>query len=588
MCDTSTQLSGTPDVSGARQSDEVQRLRDGVPDRVVVQIRSGLISGVVEPLPNGQQYYAFRGIPYARPPIGKLRFQPPEPLDKLPSEVLDCSNDGPGCYSVHNDLPNDRMSEDCLNLNVYTSTIHEEGAACNPMPVMVWIHGGGFVEGSAQSTMYCPKYLVQEGVIVVTVNYRLGPLGFLCLPSVGIRGNMGLKDQRMSFRWVSENIQRFGGDPDNVTIFGQSAGAVSVQLHYLSEASRKYFHKAIAQSGTAFNQWVMQKNPEGRARKLAEVLGCKFSENDELVHETLMNASPKDLADFQYQVMTPEERLVLVNFPFTPVVEDPAFNSEHPVLTDDPLKLIAKRFAKDIPIIMGITNEEGVGLASHVLRSIDMYQTNISQQMLPFTLNIKSELEREDAVHSIQKYFFDDKKLSVDTVQPMIQILGDNANKFAGYLAAELHFRHQSTPLYFYIFSYMSELNKLRELNKTPANLPGACHGDDLCYLFESSFFSTETIESSGKAYKFRQTMCQLWTNFAKFGNPTPDEDTLGFCWPAVNETKTSLKDFELIAVELIEEPKIIKNPFAARFNFWKSLFTRYNEGHLMPTFRKY
>lgn len=111
---------------------------------------------------------------------------------------------------------------------------------------MVWIHGGGFVSGSAQSTMYNPKHLVQEGVIVVTVNYRLGPLGFLCLPSVGIYGNMGLKDQRMAFRWVSENIATFGGNPKNVTIFGQSAGGASVHLHYLSEKSRKYFHKVIA------------------------------------------------------------------------------------------------------------------------------------------------------------------------------------------------------------------------------------------------------------------------------------------------------------------------------------------------------
>lgn len=103
---------------------------------------------------------------------------------------------------------------------------------------MVWIHGGGFVSGSAQSTMYNPKHLVQEGVIVVTVNYRLGPLGFLCLPSAGIYGNMGLKDQRMAFRWVSENIATFGGDAKNVTIFGQSAGGASVHLHYLSEKSR--------------------------------------------------------------------------------------------------------------------------------------------------------------------------------------------------------------------------------------------------------------------------------------------------------------------------------------------------------------
>lgn len=165
--------------------------------------------------------------------------QPPQHLEKLPSGIFNCSQDGPGCFTVDNYLPNDRMSESCLNLNVYTPALPDHSGKPNSkLPVMVWIHGGGFVGGSAQSSMYNPKYLVQEEVVVVTVNYRLGPLGFLCLPSVGIYGNMGLKDQRMAFRWVRENISCFGGDPNNVTIFGQSAGAASVHLHYLSEPSR--------------------------------------------------------------------------------------------------------------------------------------------------------------------------------------------------------------------------------------------------------------------------------------------------------------------------------------------------------------
>lgn len=140
---------------------------------------------------------------------------------------------------MDNYLPNDQMSEDCLHLNVFTPSLPSEPPSETPqLPVMVWFHGGGFVTGSAQSSMYGAKHLVQEGVVVVTVNYRLGPLGFLCLPDVGIHGNMGLKDQRMSLAWVRENIKGFGGNPDNVTIFGQSAGGSSVHLHYLSENSR--------------------------------------------------------------------------------------------------------------------------------------------------------------------------------------------------------------------------------------------------------------------------------------------------------------------------------------------------------------
>ncbi|XP_058463055.1 venom carboxylesterase-6-like [Malaya genurostris] len=584
MSDTRKQLNETTDASYANNTSDIAAdwSDNDVPPRAVVKIAPGLVSGVIEQLPNGAQCYCFRGIPYGKPPIGKLRFQAPQPLDKFPTEIIDCSKDRPGCYSVDNYLPNDRMSEDCLNLNVYTSNISIKNDA---MPVMIWIHGGGFVGGSAQSSMYCPIHLVQEGVVVVTVNYRLGPLGFLCMPAVGIHGNMGLKDQRMSFCWVSKHIRQFGGDPSNVTIFGHSAGAASVHFHYLSETSRNYFHKAIAQSGTVFNQWVLQKNPDGRARKLATLLGCKSSDNDRMVYETLMNATPQNLTDLQYQVFTDEERLVLVNFPFTPVIEVHGLNAEDPVVTDNPLKLIQKRFTTDIPFIMGITNEEGVGLANQVLESLAVYQNNLGQHIIPTTLNIKNDLDREEALHSIKRYFFDDAELSTETMESMLQILGDNINKFAGYLAAELHFIHQSSPLYFYVFSYMSELNKLRELARTPSNLPGVAHGDDLCYLFSSSFFSTESIDPAGQACKFRQTMCKLWTNFAKSGNPTPNNDILGFRWPTINGTEGTKPNFELLAVELNDASKIINNPFEGRFNFWKALFTRYNECHLKPTF---
>ncbi|EDS30392.1 bile salt-activated lipase [Culex quinquefasciatus] len=435
-------------------------------ERVLAEIGPGKLLGVVERLPSGAVYFVFKGIPYAKAPVGELRFQPPQLLPQLPFSPLDCAQDAPECFTVDNYLPNDQMSEDCLHLNVFTPSLPSKPPSETPqLPVMVWFHGGGFVTGSAQSSMYGAKHLVQEGVVVVTVNYRLGPLGFLCLPDVGIHGNMGLKDQRMSLAWVRENIKGFGGNPDNVTIFGQSAGGSSVHLHYLSENSRPLFHKAIAQSGTAFNQWVLQKDPDGRARRLAKLLGCKDENNDALVYDCLLTASPKKITDLQYQVMTSEERSVVVNFPFN-------------------TQLIKKKLPKSIPIMMGIMSEEGVALASHVLSSLDLYKQTLETQLLPFALDVADEKISKDAFSSIKKFFFKEQALSIETVPNLVQVLGDNANKFAGYLSAELHNLHQSSPLYFYIFSYMSELNKLRELSQAPASCPGAAHGDDLCYLF--------------------------------------------------------------------------------------------------------
>uniref|UniRef100_A0A8D8C2P0 carboxylesterase n=1 Tax=Culex pipiens TaxID=7175 RepID=A0A8D8C2P0_CULPI len=139
---------------------------------------------------------------------------------------------------------------------------------------------------------------------------------------------------------------------------------------------------------------------------------------------------------------------------------------------------------------------------------------------------------------------------------------------------------HFSSPLYFYIFSYMSELNKLRELSQAPASCPGAAHGDDLCYLFSSSFFNTDNTSKSSPARAYRTTMCKLWTNFAKLGTPTPD-NSLGFRWSSVQEAVGLNGQFELHALDLNDRPTMVANPFAERFNFWKALFQQYNGSHL-------
>ena len=220
--------------------------------------------------------------------------------------------------------------------------------------------------------------------------------------------------------------------------------------------------------------------------------------------DTLMNASPKKLTELQYAVMSDRERNVLVNFPFTPVVEKPG--SEDPIVMDDPLMLIRQQFAKQIPLIMGITNEEGAGLAGHVIANMEKYQSSMIDQLIPFALNIGSDQNKRDIYEEIKGFFFKDNDLSLETVSIMVQILGDNANKYAGYDSAVLHSRFQKyenlkldfltktniinaftsrSPLYFYIFSHISDLNKMRQLAETPENCPGAVHGDDLCYLFE-------------------------------------------------------------------------------------------------------
>lgn len=154
-----------------------------------------------------------------------------------------------------------------------------------------------------------------------------------------------------------------------------------------------------------------------------------------------MNACPENLTELQYQVMTSDERSVLVNFPFTPVIEGP--ESQHPIISEHPAKLIKLKFRENIPIMMGIMSEEGVALANHVLTSLDMYERTLESQLIPFTLKVSDENERKSAFLSIKQFFFKDQALSMETVPYLVQVLGDNANKFANYLSAEFHHHHQ-------------------------------------------------------------------------------------------------------------------------------------------------
>jgi para-nitrobenzyl esterase len=219
--------------------------RSGAPtaDPAVVQIGSGALRGTV-----AEDHRLFAGIPYAAAPVGELRFRDPEPAPPWQG-VRDATRPGARCLQDVDDLERGRHTdEDCLTLNVWTPRAQEEQS---PLPVMVWIHGGSFINGSGG--IYDSRWLTTRGgIIVVTLNYRLGTMGFLAHPALGppgAVGNYGLSDQQAALRWVRDNISSFGGDPDRVTIAGESAGGMSVCDHLVAPESRGLFRAAIIQSG---------------------------------------------------------------------------------------------------------------------------------------------------------------------------------------------------------------------------------------------------------------------------------------------------------------------------------------------------
>ncbi|KAL6434746.1 hypothetical protein ACFW04_005157 [Cataglyphis niger] len=206
-------------------------------NRVAVNVREGKLIGIIDKNIHAGNYIAFRGIPYAKPPVGKLRFK-----DPVPPEPWSGSRDSSkhGNIAVQKDPITREMigDEDCLYLNVYTADIE----SWRKRPVMVWIHGGAFSTGSGDATIYGPDYIVRKDVVLVTLNYRLGVLGFLNLNDKVATGNQGMKDVVMALQWVQKNISKFTGDPGNVTIFGESAGGAIVHYLTLSPLSKGVTH----------------------------------------------------------------------------------------------------------------------------------------------------------------------------------------------------------------------------------------------------------------------------------------------------------------------------------------------------------
>lgn len=243
----------------------------------------------------GRHMRAFMGVPYAEPPLGELRFRPPVAAPAWQGERL-AVKDAPICLQ-RDPFRRDMIiegSENCLYLNVYTpGTPRVNGS----LPVMVWFHGGGWQCGSGISSFYGPDFLLDHDIVLVSANFRLGPLGFLSTETLDCPGNNGLKDQLEVLRWVRSNIESFGGDPRSVTVFGESAGGASVTYHMLSPKSRGLLHRGIAQSGTYFNPWAQPAHKgvaARRADKLAKLVGCGSSSDKWSERLSCLRQKPAD------------------------------------------------------------------------------------------------------------------------------------------------------------------------------------------------------------------------------------------------------------------------------------------------------
>ncbi|XP_058383685.1 liver carboxylesterase-like [Diceros bicornis minor] len=481
------------------------KLQGGLPySPPVVDTVQGKVLGKYVSLEGFAQPMAvFLGVPFAKPPLGPLRFAPPQPAEpwhfvkNTTSYPPMCSQD-PVTGQALSELFTNRkeniplkFSEDCLYLNIYTPA---DLTKKSRLPVMVWIHGGGLRIGGASTYDGLPLS-AHENVVVVTIQYRLGIWGFFSTGDEHGRGNWGHLDQVAALHWVQENIANFGGDPGSVTIFGESAGGESVSVLVLSPLAKDLFHRAISESGVAFTFGLVQKDSKAAAQQIALFAGCNTTTSAVLVH-CLSQKTEDELL----------ETTLKMNHPYLPTVVDGV------LLPKMPEEILAEKTFNTVPYIVGINKQEFgwiipkmMGLP-HSEGKLDQKMAMSLLQKFCHILNIPEELTPV----AIEKYLggTDDPVKKKDL---FLDLMGDVMVGVPSVTLARLH-RDAGAPTYMYDFQYRPSFSS----DMKPETVIGD-HGDELFSVFGAPFLKEGASEEEIKLSKM---VMKFWANFARNGNP--------------------------------------------------------------------
>lgn len=465
---------------------------------VVVDTDAGKVQGYLE---DGVNH--FLGIPFAKPPVGDLRFRSPEPV--MPwKDVKQVTSYGHSCYQGLL-LGN----EDCLHLDVY---VPETLPGTKPLPVMFWIYGGGFVNGDKyEYSLYDPKSLMEDKrVIVVAVNYRLGPLGFLALDELkeedplNSTGNAGMFDQVAGLKWVQNNIANFGGDPARVTIFGESAGAMSVCWHLGSAHSKNLFSGAIMESGTcdAIQFFKNYTNAVSFSRFFADTHGCKDKTLSSLLI-CLRKMPLRDMTEWFDQNFTGYFRPKLFPvMPWGPVVDGSA-------LVDTPIALMTKGEFNNVPLIIGTNLDEGTIFIPSITKIVPgvhfpMSDAEFAQVMLFF-------FETADNVNKITPLY--PKSNYGNQAGRLAHIIRDYIFVCGSRRAARA-ITKQKGSVYVYQYKY-----KKGWIERFPT---GDFHASDLLMVWDNYMILHDNKEDKDMSASFQY----YWKNLAVYRSPNPTNQT--------------------------------------------------------------
>ncbi len=508
-------------------------------------------------------HFEFLGIPYAEPPIDDLRFQ--EPVPKEPWEdPVDAKEYGPQCPQV--DFDGITGEEDCLTLNVYSPRIpsQSEGRAFSRsylLPVMVWVHPGVFNSGNGQMD---PTPMLDRGIVVVSMNYRLGALGYLNLNRPDAAGNMGMKDQIMALQWVRNNIALFGGDPEKVTLAGYGE---ATHLHQLSPMGRGLYHGVIAQSGGALGGFIdiLEENVvQHESQRFATNLEC----DDDSPVECLQSKSVEEL------VSNPEgneddsevENALngLGSYYWLPSIDrgsPSAFMPRHPY------SVLMTGRQKDVPLVAGIGEKEAESFIDIIADKLDDMNGNWSMYgpsyvlFLPFN-HIK---EDDDIIANVtRKHYLGDADISLDESDGLNKMFTNIVFRAPLLKAMQMQSSGQKAPIFVYERTY--DLSGIDARIGNPVITSNSFFSED-AFLFGS--VDQPGVRSgvlSEEDKEVADMMVYMWTNFVKYGVPTPFKDKKLPTWEPYNARTRRYLDIS-------PEPEMKEKMKEAEFHFWQKLY---------------
>nr|CAI5847819.1 unnamed protein product [Callosobruchus analis] len=521
-----------------------------------VSIPQGALQGFYKSSYHGRTFSAFEGIPYAKPPVGDLRFLPPQSADGWKG-VLNADR----AYTCTQYLPLPIVEailgqEDCLYLNIYVPRVRIEGN--ENLDVVVHIHGGGFMIGSPK-LFAGPEIIMDKDIVYVNFNYRLNIFGFLSTEDDVVSGNNGLKDQSMALQWIKDNIKYFGGNPDSVTLTGLSAGGASVHFHYLSPLSKGLFHRGWAQSGTALVPWALTEKPLEKARKLARYFDCDMTSTQTMV-DCLRKVDANSLA-MALKAMAVYLRMAPIT-PFGPSVE----KGSNPFLPDLPYRLLKEGRINDVPLVVSNTKDEaifpiGILVSLGILEDADE-KWNIFGTYLMDCHDSVDKKRWKEVTTKVKQHFLKGNPLTSD-VSTTIKFFTERLYLLGSEKTLRLQPMVAKSPVYFYLFKYVVQLPPL-----FPGPKLGVGHTDDARLLF-TMLVSPDLFEPEDE--KMMELSLDFIATYAKTGVPTFKNITWLPIEPGSEDLNVlSIYSPEKVAMEIVRQLTDRK--------FWDSLPIKENE----------